>query len=248
MRYDRIGHGYSAYRRSDPRIAAAVHRALDGARTVVNVGAGTGSYEPTDRPVVPIEPSTEMALQRDPGLPPAVLGVAESLPLVDDSVDAALGVLTMHHWTDLSAGLSELRRVARKRIVLLTIDVEVEASMWLFRDYIPEVADRDRTEFPSMDRLVDELKAPTEAVTMPVPADCRDGFLLSFWSRPEAVLDPAPRAATSGFARMDDAKEAAAVAQLNHDLETGVWDQRHGHLRALPSLDVGLRLVITDLH
>lgn len=247
VRYDRIGAGYSAYRRADPRIAAAVLAALGDARTVVNVGAGPGSYEPTDRPVIPVEPSTAMALQRHPSRPPAVLGVAESLPLADDSVDAALAVLTMHHWADVHRGLAELVRVARRRIVLLTIDVDVEADMWLFRDYVPEIADRDRGEFPSLERLDRELAVPTRVVTVPVPADCTDGFLLAFWSRPEAVLDPGARAATSGFARMDRAREAAAVARLSEDLRTGSWDRANGHLRTLPALDVGLRLVVADL-
>jgi SAM-dependent methyltransferase len=247
VRYDTIGRGYSAYRRADPHIAAAVHTALGDARTVVNVGAGTGSYEPTDRPVIPIEPSTAMALQRDQPLPPAVLGVAESLPLADDTADAAMAMMTMHHWADVSRGLAELVRVARRRIVLLTIDVEVEADMWLFRDYVPEIADRDRSEFPMITQLVRELKAPTRVITVPVPADCTDGFGLAFWNRPEAVLDPGARAATSGFARMDRAREAEAVARLARDLETGTWDGRHGHLRTLPDLDVGLRLLVAEL-
>lgn len=247
IRYDAIGRGYSAYRRPDSRIAAAVHIALGDARTVVNVGAGTGSYEPTDRPVIPIEPSTAMAVQRDPLLSPAVLGVAESLPLADDTADAAMALLTMHHWADLSRGLAELVRVARRRVVLLTIEVEVEASMWLFRDYVPEIVERDRRELPEIARLVKELRAPTEVVTIPVPADCTDGFALSFWSRPEAVLDPGARAATSGFARMEEAREADAVSRLARDLDTGAWDRTHGHIRRLPELDVGLRLIIADL-
>ena len=247
VRYDTIGHGYSAYRRADPRIEVAVHAALGNARTVVNVGAGTGSYEPRDRPVIPIEPSTEMAVQRDPTLPPAVLGVAESLPLADNTTDASMAVLTMHHWADVSRGLSELARVARKRLVLLTIDIDVAANMWLVKDYAPEIADRDRREFPSIRRLSEELSAPTKIINVPIPADCQDGFLLAFWNRPEAVLDSGARAATSGFARMDTKRELSAVAKLKHDPETGVWDQRHGELRTLPDRDVGLRLVITEL-
>lgn len=247
VRYDTIGRGYSAYRRADPRIAAAVHAALGDARTVVNVGAGTGSYEPTDRPVIPIEPSTAMALQRDPALPPAVLGVAESLPLADGTADAAMAMLTMHHWADVGRGLGELTRVARKRIVLLTIDVAIESTMWLFREYVPEIAERDRREFPDLSRLVAALGARTTVATVPVPADCTDGFGLAFWNRPEAVLDPAARAATSGFARMDTARQTTAVARLARDLTTGEWDKRHGHLRARSELDVGLRLVVAEL-
>lgn len=245
VRYDEIGRGYAAYRRADPRIAAAVHAALGDARTVVNVGAGTGSYEPTDRPVVPVEPSTAMALQRDPALPPAVLGVAESLPFADQSADAAMAMLTMHHWADVSRGLAEMRRIARRRIVLLTIDVEIEAQMWLLRDYVPELLERDRAEFPAIDRVVGELGGSPAVTTIPVPADCQDGFLLAFWSHPEAVLDPGARAATSGFARMGEREQASAVARLKKDLESGAWDERYGQLRATPALDVGLRLIVT---
>ncbi len=246
VRYDAIGRGYADYRRADPRIAAAVHGALGDARTVVNVGAGAGSYEPTDRPVIPIEPSTAMALQRPPALTPAVLGVAESLPLADGTVDAAMAVLTVHHWADTRRGLAELVRVARRRIVLLTIDPEVEAEMWLFQDYLPDVLAQDRRDFPPIEQLTSAL-GPTRAIEVPVPRDCTDGFFLAFWSRPEAVLDPAARAATSGFARMDDAREAAAVARLECDLNSGAWDRAHGHLRNLPALDVGLRLTVTEL-
>jgi SAM-dependent methyltransferase len=247
VRYDHIGPGYSAFRRPDPRIAEVISRAIGDARTVVNVGAGTGSYEPTDRPVIPVEPSTAMAVQRDPTLPPAVLGVAESLPLADHAADAAMAMLTMHHWADISRGLSEMRRVVRKRIVLLTIDVEVESQMWLLRDYVPQLALRDRMEFPTMDRLCHELGEATTVTTIPVPADCHDGFLLAFWSRPEAVLDPQARAATSGFARMNDHDEDSAVARLKADLGSGRWDDRYGELRATSELDVGLRLVVSEV-
>lgn len=247
VRYDTIGRGYSTYRRADPRIASVIHQALGDARTVVNVGAGTGSYEPTDRPVIPIEPSTAMALQRDPALPPAVLGVAESLPLPDGSTDAAMAVLTMHHWADVDRGITELLRVTRRRIVILTIDVDAEADMWLFRDYVPEVLARDRQDFPTIAHISSALGAPTRVITVPVPADCTDGTVLSFWNRPEAVLDTGARAATSGFARLADTTEAAAVAKLARDLESGTWERRHGRLRSLHELDVGLRLLVTDL-
>jgi SAM-dependent methyltransferase len=247
IRYDRIGQGYAGYRRPDRRIAAAINDAVGRARTVINVGAGTGSYEPRDRPVVAIEPSTAMAGQRDPALPPAVLGVAESLPLADRSADVAMAVLTVHHWTDVRRGIAELRRVARERIVVLTIDVDAEADMWLFTDYVPELVERDRHEFPPIASLVDALRAPTEVVAVPVPADCSDGMLLAFWSRPEAVLDPGARAATSGFARMEPTREQSVVDDLTRDLASGDWDRRHGRLRTLPELDVGLRLLVADL-
>lgn len=245
-RYDAIGSGYAAHRRPDARIAAAILDALGDARTVVNVGAGTGSYEPVDRPVIPIEPSTTMARQRPETLAPAVLGVAERLPLADDTVDAAMAVLTMHHWSDVQRGLSELVRVARRRVVLLTIDPEVEADMWLLRDYVPEMLVQDRLDFPSMQDLAGALRG-IRVVDVPVPADCTDGFLLSFWSRPETVLNPSVRAATSGFARLDDQLEAAAVARLERDLASGAWDAAHGHLRTMSDLDVGLRLVVGEI-
>jgi SAM-dependent methyltransferase len=247
VRYDTIGLGYATYRRSDPRIARAVHDALGDARTVVNVGAGTGSYEPTDRPVIPIEPSIAMALQRDPALPPAVLGVAESLPFADGTVDASMAIMTMHHWSDLSRGLAELLRVTRKRIVLLTVDAEVGAEMWLLRDYVPDIAASDRRDFPAIAGLVQQLGPSTRVVTLPVAADCTDGFGLALWSRPETVLDPAARAATSGFARMDKRREEVAIARLARDLESGEWDRRYGHLRTMQSLDVGLRLIVAEV-
>lgn len=246
VRYDAIGHGYARYRRPDPRIAAAIVEALGDARTVVNVGAGTGSYEPTDRPVVAVEPSTAMARQRDASLSPAVLGVAESLPLADGTADAAMAVMTMQHWTDVPRGLAELRRVARRRVVLVTIDPSAEADMWLFADYAPEFLEADRREMPALTDIAAALGAVT-VTPLPVPRDCTDGMGLAFWSRPEAVLDPGARAATSGFARMDGAREAAIVARLAQDLRSGAWDARYGHLRQLPRLDVGLRLITAEL-
>jgi SAM-dependent methyltransferase len=247
VRYDTIGRGYADYRRADPRIAGVVNTALGDARTVVNVGAGTGSYEPTDRPVTPVEPSTAMAMQRPPYLASAVLGVAESLPLADGTADAVMAVLTVHHWSDWQRGLAEMVRVARRRVVLLTIDPEVEAEMWLFQDYLPDVLAQDRRDFPPIDQLSSTLGGATRVITVPVPRDCTDGFLLAFWSRPEAVLDPRARAATSGFARMTSARHEAAVTQLAADLASGEWDRTHGHLRQLPALDVGLRIIVAEL-
>ena len=246
-RYDVIGHGYAAYRRPDPRIAAAVHAALGDARTVLNVGAGTGSYEPTDRPVLAVEPSTAMAQQRPAHLPPAVRAVAESLPLADQCVDASMAIMTIQHWTDWRRGLTELRRVTRRRIVLLTIDVAAEADMWLFADYAPQFLANDSAEFPRPEAIAAFLEVPVDVQVVPVPADCTDGMGVSFWSRPEAILDPGARRATSGFARMDDEEEQAIVDRLAADLTSGAWDARYGRLRSLSELDVGLRLVVAEL-
>jgi len=246
-RYDVIGHGYAAYRRPDPRIAAVIHAALGEARTVLNVGAGTGSYEPTDRPVIAVEPSTAMAEQRPAHLLPAVRAVAESLPFPDRCVDASMAVMTIQHWTDWRRGLTELRRVTRHRIVLLTIDAAAEADMWLFADYAPQFLANDTAEFPSPDAIEAFVDVPVEVSVVPVPADCTDGMGLSFWSRPETVLEPGARRATSGFARMDDSEEQAIVDRLAADLRDGSWDERHGHLRSLSELDVGLRLLVAEL-
>jgi SAM-dependent methyltransferase len=188
-----------------------------------------------------------MALQRPEHLVPAVLGVAESLPVADKAADAAMGVLTIHHWSDPERGVAELRRVARRRVVLVTVDPAVEAGMWLFAEYVPEIAARDRDEFPPVERLCRWMGARAAVHTIPIPADCTDGFLLSFWSRPEAVLDADARRATSGFARLDGTAERSAVARLAEDLRSGAWDRAHGSLRRRDQLDVGLRLVVAEL-
>jgi SAM-dependent methyltransferase len=244
-RYDAIGLGYAAHRRADPRIVAVVLAALDGARTVVNVGAGAGSYEPEDRLVVPVDPSAVMLAQRPPHRPAGVLGRAERLPLRDGSVDAAMTVLSLHHWDDQPAGLAEMVRVARRRVVVLTLDPLVSGRTWLLAEHLPEVAALDRRIMPAPARLAARPGGRVQVV--PVPADCTDLFLVAAWARPERLLDPAVRAATSGFARMPAEVAARAVRTLRADLASGEWDRRHGHLRALAQLDVGLRLVSADL-
>lgn len=244
-RYDSIGQGYARTRREDPRFRALLHAALGDARTVVNVGAGTGSYEPRDRHVVAIEPSDVMAAQRPPELAPALRAWADRLPLRDRSVDAALAVLTVHHWDEgQEAGVRELRRVARGPVVLLTYDAEVSGRMWLMQDYLPELDALDRRIFPSMAQLSAWLGGRVRVEPVPIPRDTPDWMLGSFWAHPERVLDPAARAATSGFARMAPETVERVVAQLTKDLADGTWDERHGHLRALDACDVGLRLVV----
>jgi SAM-dependent methyltransferase len=246
-RYDTIGVGYAAHRRADPRIAAEIMAALGDARTVVNVGAGTGNYEPADRPVVAIEPSAVMAAQRPSSLTPAILASAERLPLVDDAADAVMAVLTIHHWSDARRGIAEALRVARRRVVLLTIDPLVQARMWLFADYLPDVAARDAVEFPAIDDLLDWLGPNASSRVVPIPRDCSDRFMLTFWGTPESLLDAGTREASSGFARMDDEAKATVVARLRDDLSSGAWDAKHGALRALDAYDAGLRLVVADL-
>ena len=240
--YDRIGVGYAGSRRADPRIAARIEAALGDAASVVNVGAGAGSYEPAGRAVTAIEPSREMIAQRPPGAAPAIQAAAEELPLPDDAVDAAMTVFSIHHWDDWRRGLAEMRRVARGRVVVLTFDPDYLERLWL-REYVPSINADDRRRFPPIAALREALGgAGVEAV--PVPADCTDLFLAALWARPELLLDADVRAATSGFARLDDELERRAVERLRADLASGAWDERHGHLREMEALDVGVRLVV----
>jgi SAM-dependent methyltransferase len=245
-RYDTIGVGYASHRREDPWVRARVHAALGPARTVVNVGAGAGSYEPRDRHVIAIEPSDVMAAQRPPELAPAVRANAGSLPLRDGAVDAAMAMVTVHHWDDeLQAGVRELRRVARGPVVILTFDAEVSARMWVCADYLPECAELDRRIFPSTSQLAGWLGGDVTVETVPTAADTPDHTFASFWAHPERVLDPAARAATSGFARQSPAVVERVVAALGADLASGAWDERHGELRGLTEYDAGMRLVVS---
>lgn len=243
--YDEIGTGYARRRHPDPRIAARLEAALGDARTVVNVGAGTGAYEPVGRTVLAVEPSEVMIRQRPRHLLPAILGRAESLPFVAGALDAAMAVLTVHHWSEPERGLAELRRVTDGPVAVLTCDTDVANQGWLARRYAPEIAAWDAEHFPPAERIAGWLGSATvEAV--PVPADCTDGFLMSFWNRPEAVLDPAARAATSGFARLPGHVQERIAATLAQDLDSGAWDREFGHLRSLPACDAGLRLVVAQ--
>ncbi len=244
--YDRMGIDYSEVRRADPRIEAAIWAALGDARTVLNVGAGAGSYEPRDREVIAVEPSPVMIAQRPPGAAPAIQAVAESLPLADDSVDATMGVFTMQHWDDVERGLAEVVRVTRRRVVLVTLDVDVTEEMWLCRDYLPEIVEHDRGVFPTIADLQSALPG-LRVETLPVPADCTDGFCVALWSRPEAHLDPRVRRSSSIWHRLPDATVEPALERLREDLESGEWDRRHGRLRERDALDIGLRLVRAEL-
>jgi SAM-dependent methyltransferase len=244
-RYDRIGAGYARTRHEDPEVRRRIEAALGDARTIVNVGAGTGSYEPRDRHVIAIEPSDVMAAQRPPDLAPAIRARADDLPLRDDAVDAALAVLTIHHWdAGLERGVRELRRVARGPVVIVTYDPVVSGEMWLMRDYLPEVAAMDRRIFPTLARLAAWLGGPVAIEVLPIPADTPDWTLGSFWAHPERVLDPGARAATSGFARMAPDVVDRVVAAVARDLESGAWDERNGDLRGLAEYDAGMRLVV----
>ncbi len=244
--YDTIGQTYSRTRQEDPAIRTAIHKALGNARTVVNVGAGTGSYEPSDRYVLAIEPSDVMALQRPVGLAPAIRASAEELPLRDKSVDAAMAILSLHHWDDCERGLRELRRVARGPVVLLTYDAVVSGQMWLMADYAPEIATTDRKNFPDPKQLGEWLGGEVIIETIPIHRDCADWMLGSFWAHPERVLDPVARAGTSGFSRLSPDVMDRIVSEVSRDLRSGEWDKRHGHLHQLEEYDAGLRLVIAS--
>ncbi len=244
--YDSIGHGYARQRPPDPRIAAAVDAALGDATSVVNIGAGTGSYEPSGRTVLAVEPSEVMIRQRPAGAVPCLRGRAEALPLDSDSVDAAMAILSIHHWTDLARGLAEMARVARKRVVLLTW-VPDAAPFWLTRDYFPQMAGDDRSLFPETAALVAMLErsiGPTHVVPVPVPHDCTDGFLCAYWRRPEAYLNAEVRSAMSSFARID---AEAGLERLRADLSSGRWAQRNHDLLALDALDLGYRIVCCEI-
>ena len=241
--YDRIGVGYPRTRRADPRIAARIDAAIGEARRVVNVGAGTGNYEPVGRDVVAVEPARAMLDQRPAGASPSVRAVAEALPFAADSFDTALAILTVHHWRDLAAGLAELRRVAARQVAFV-FDTAMTDGLWLTNDYFPEILDLDsERSAPSLATLAEHLDVRRIEV-VPVPADCVDGFGGCYWNRPEAYLDPTVRAGMSSFAKLDDEVEAQGVARLQAALDSGAWDARHGNLRALAEYDVGYRLII----
>lgn len=238
--YDIIGRAYAGRRRPDPRIAGAVASALGGSGSVVNVGAGAGSYEPRGPAVVAVEPSAVMVAQRRPGAAPAVRALAERLPFADGAFEAALAVLTVHHWTDRRAGLAEMRRVARGPVVLLTWDPS-HAGFWLTRDYFPDMLELDRRAFPTLDELGAALgRVEVSAVT--VPHDCVDGFLGAYWRRPAEYLDEGARGAISAFAMVGDVR--ARLDRLGADLRSGRWAARNADLLGLEELDVGYRLVV----
>lgn len=240
--YDAIGAGYARRRQADPRIAAQIHAALGDACSVVNVGAGAGSYEPNDRLVQAVEPSATMISQRPTGAAPCVRAAAEALPFANGAFDAAMAILTIHHWSDWRAGVRELRRVARGRILILTFDVEA-SDFWLMRDYFPDLLALDRQIMPPLAALRDELGQDVHANAVPVPFDCKDGFLGAYWRRPEVYLDPVARRSMSSFARID---AAAGLDRLARDLESGEWRARYGELLTREALDIGYRLVRWD--
>lgn len=242
--YDRIGINYAHFRKPDPRIAGRIMFALGDARTIVNVGAGTGSYEPTDRFVLAVEPSQEMIRQRAPDAAPCIRAVAERLPLLDQSFDAAMGILTMHHWFDPVAGLRELVRVA-KRVVLFAYEPAIHSAFWLWQEYFPAATSVSAPcELPI--EQVGEVIGADRVETVMVPRDCSDGFGPAYWCRPAAYLDPDVRNCISGLARLAATDLERGLERLRRDLETGAWQARHRDLLGLEAIDAGLRLVVRN--
>jgi SAM-dependent methyltransferase len=242
--YERHGRTYASHRRPDPRIAARIHAALGDARTVLNVGAGAGSYEPADRWVLAVEPSATMRAQRPAGAAPAIAGRAEALPLDDRSVDAAMACVTIHHWESPEAGLAELRRVSRGPVVIFTFELD-GLPAWQHQ-FLHEGVLLERARFPAIADVEAALGGRTRVERIPTPGDCVDGFFEAFWRRPEALLDPAVRSAQSVWALLQRDAEQRIVARLAAALDSGAWDAEHGHLRALDSFDGALRLVISE--
>jgi len=239
--YDTIGVDYSSLRRPDPRIAKAIHAHLEGAASVLNVGAGAGSYEPTHLKVTAVEPSAAMIRQRPESDAVIVQAVAEELPFGDKSFDASMAILTVHHWSDVRKGLREMRRVTRGKIIILTFD-PLASPFWL-SDYLPELGTLDQQQMP---RMVDfeAVLGRIQRIAVPIPHDCTDGMLCAYWRRPAAYLDPKVRRSMSPFWRIGDVTEP--LRRLEDDLQTGEWERRYSHLLDLESCDFGYHLLVTD--
>jgi len=242
--YGAIGAGYSKYRQPEPRIAAFINGALDDAKKVLNVGAGAGSYEPLDREVTAVEPSASMRAQRPPHLSAAVDGVAERLPFPDNHFDAAMATFTVHQWADVQAGLHEMRRVTRGPVLILTCDPDEVEHFWL-NSYAPQVLATEARRYPSLGRITAALGDPTDILQVSIPLECKDGFNEAYYGRPERLLEDQARLACSAWNFVDRSVSDQYVQHLRRDLDTGVWDSRHGHLRTQPEFHGSLRLIVS---
>jgi Methyltransferase domain len=240
--YGSIGRSYSDYRRPDARIAAVIEQALAGARTVVNVGAGAGSYESQAFETTAVEPSASMRAQRPAHLSAAIDAVAEALPFPDQSFDAAMTTFSVHQWSDLKAGLREMRRVARGPVLILTCDPDLVRDFWL-HEYAPLVLDTEARRYPAIAEITATLGGRAEVIPVPIPADCTDGFNEAYYARPERLLDPAARRSCSAWSFIDAPLAEQYASTLREAIESGAWDERHGRLREQPSLNGSLVLV-----
>ncbi len=241
--YGTIGAGYAKIRQPDPRIAAQFHEPFGTSRTVLNVGAGAGSYEPTDRDVTAVEPSASMRAQRPAHLAAAIDATADRLPFADDSFDGSMASVTVHQWPDLEAGIGEMRRVTTGPVVILTFD-PVPPKHWWIMDYVPQLLNVEAKRMPAIDRVAGLVGAVAEVRPILVPNDCIDGFGQAFYGRPERMLDPEVRRAMSAWSFLEPDVVSAFETSLRDDLESGAWDARYGDFRDLETFDVGLRLVI----
>jgi SAM-dependent methyltransferase len=247
--YDRIGVTYTATRRPDPRIERAIHEALGDAESVINVGAGAGGYEPRDREVVAVEPSPVMIAQRPEGAARVVQARAEHLPFGDGSFDAAMAVLSDHHWEDRRRGLQELRRVARRRVVLFNIDPARANALWMTTEYLPSFLELIKPEYRKAGYWESELRSLLGTVRItevPIPHDCTDGFYSAYWRRPEAYLDPDVRAGISVFSRVSSAAVDRAIDALRADLRDGRWQERHRELLSMDELHLGYYVITAE--
>ena len=243
--YEATGAGYGARRRTDPRIAAIVHHALGDSRSVVNVGAGAGSYEPDDRDVVAVEPSASMRAQRPVDAGPVVNATAEALPFADASLDAAMAMVTVHQWSNWRRGIAEMRRVARGPVVVLTFD-PLSLHRWWLNDYVPELFIGEAPRYPRIDALREAIGGRTRVIPVPIPLDCVDGFTEAFYGRPEAFLDDSVRAAQSAWQFATPEAVCSGLGRLAADLQDGSWDHRYGMLRTQPEHLGAVRLVVGD--
>lgn len=244
--YGVIGTGYAAFRRPDPRIAELVEKALGGSQTVLNVGAGAGSYEPANRAVTPVEPSSSMRSQRSADLPQAIDAVAEDLPFPDQSFDASMSTFSVHQWKDLDAGLRELRRVTRGPVVIMTCEPSELDRFWL-QHYCPEVLTVEARRYPPTQKIAAALGNRSQILPVPIPLDCTDGFNEAYYGRPSMLLNPEARLACSAWSFVDNAVIQRFEGHLGHDLQSGKWDERFGHLRSQPSFPGSLKLIIGQL-
>ena len=241
--YGSIGRGYSAYRKPEPRIMAAIEHALGSARTVLNVGAGGGSYEPLDRQVVAVEPSASMRAQRPAHLSSAIDAVAEDLPFDDHHFEASIATFTVHQWADLERGLAEMRRVTKGAVIILTCDPTLVQSYWL-NDYAPQVLAAEARRYPAIDRIRGQLRGVVQELNVAIPFACRDGFNEAYYGRPEQLLDGGARLACSAWNFVDASTRERYIDHLRRDLTSGAWDARYGHLRTLSEFDGSLRLIV----
>jgi SAM-dependent methyltransferase len=241
--YGTIGSGYTSYRQPDPAIADFLDKALGAAETVLNVGAGAGSYEPVNRPVTAVEPSASMRAQRPAHLTQAIDAVAQALPFADESFDASMATFTVHQWPDLGAGLAEMRRVTRGPVLILTCDPEILDRFWL-TEYAPEVIQVEARRYPAMTSIEKGLGGNVEIISVPIPLQCVDGFGEAYYGRPERLLDPGARQANSAWSFVDHAVDARFVEDLSRDLQSGTWDKKHGYLRHQPFFEGSLRLLV----